>query len=554
MGKYYRETTLKSDIDKLRKMPQKSIYPYYLHSLSIDRLRGLSDTEIEFRFPVTAVIGVNGSGKSTVLGAAALSSQSIKPQVFFARAGKYDDSMRGWSVEYRQNIGQNGIDNVKTSCTTYPDARWRRNKAISTRPVTYIGVTRTIPANERKNLTKFSGLKFTASHEIPLSDTVKNEVKQIISKETENYIRLSIESGNQKRRTGPREIYAVDSGSSKGTNYSQFHFGAGEASIISIVDEIERSDDYSLILIDELENGLHPVAVNRLVEYLLRVAKRKKVQIIFTTHSNDALKALPDEAVYYVTSGKLSRGKPDVETLKTLTGDVDTSLAFLVEDKAAKNFVEGMLRTYRSQYNPQKAPNLDEIEVHFVGGAQNVEQQTKSLTNSTFVKFPVVGLLDGDQSQKQEGEIRAKKFKDWNNKYNSEGSAESNPGQNAPRSYMGFLPGKYDPEQVLFQDTIQAFNNKTSDGIQTTLEKLTVMLGLTPDHIPEVRQLCERINLEIQDFHTVFERLNDELHCSGVQIVETAFVNSWCEAYPEKVRNFFKPFEDLIPMRTFAVF
>lgn len=51
--------------------------------------------------------------------------------------------------------------------------------------------------------------------------------------------------------------------------YSEFHFGAGEASIIRIVSKIELLSDYSLVLVEEIENGLHPVATRRMVEYLI---------------------------------------------------------------------------------------------------------------------------------------------------------------------------------------------------------------------------------------------------------------------------------------------
>jgi hypothetical protein len=68
------------------------------------------------------------------------------------------------------------------------------------------------------------------------------------------------------------------------SDYSQFHFGAGEASVIEMVSAIEATSDNSLIIIEEIENGLHPLATQKMVEYLFDVARRKKCQLIFTTH------------------------------------------------------------------------------------------------------------------------------------------------------------------------------------------------------------------------------------------------------------------------------
>jgi AAA15 family ATPase/GTPase len=74
-----------------------------------------------------------------------------------------------------------------------------------------------------------------------------------------------------------------------GNDYSQFHFGAGEASVIEMVTKIEATPDDSLIIIEEIENGLHPLATRKMVEYLFDVAQRKKCQIIFTTHAEAAI-------------------------------------------------------------------------------------------------------------------------------------------------------------------------------------------------------------------------------------------------------------------------
>lgn len=59
------------------------------------------------------------------------------------------------------------------------------------------------------------------------------------------------------------------------------------------------------MLIEEIENGLHPVATVRMVEDLVEAADRKKIQAIFTTHSNDALKPLPSKAIWVATQDRI---------------------------------------------------------------------------------------------------------------------------------------------------------------------------------------------------------------------------------------------------------
>ncbi|MEU6696567.1 AAA family ATPase [Pseudonocardia sp. NPDC046786] len=68
--------------------------------MQIKRMRSLADTEVRFDFPVTAIVGPNGGGKSTVLGAAACAYKDVAPKRFFAKSGKLDDSMANWQSEY----------------------------------------------------------------------------------------------------------------------------------------------------------------------------------------------------------------------------------------------------------------------------------------------------------------------------------------------------------------------------------------------------------------------------------------------------------------------
>src|ERR1035438_3177011 len=81
----------------------------------------------------------------------------------------------------------------------------------------------------------------------------------------------------------------------KEPHIQNFTLGLVKSSVIRMVMKIESLSDNSLILVEEIENGLHPVATARMVEYLIDVAQRKSAQAMFTTHSNDALAPLPPD-------------------------------------------------------------------------------------------------------------------------------------------------------------------------------------------------------------------------------------------------------------------
>ena len=93
--------------------------------------------------------------------------------------------------------------------------------------------------------------------------------------------------------TAQQRIYI---GSDGANAYSEFSFGAGEASIIHLVTDVEALPDGSLLLIDETENGLHPASRPTIGRAFISAADRKRLQVIFTTHSDYAPRApLPSE-------------------------------------------------------------------------------------------------------------------------------------------------------------------------------------------------------------------------------------------------------------------
>lgn len=89
-----------SDINALAGRVNKKAYDKYLRRIRLVKLRGFTNQEVTFDFPVTALVGPNGAGKTTVLGAAALIHRNVLPRRFFAKSGKYDESMKNWRVEY----------------------------------------------------------------------------------------------------------------------------------------------------------------------------------------------------------------------------------------------------------------------------------------------------------------------------------------------------------------------------------------------------------------------------------------------------------------------
>ena len=89
-------------------------------------------------------------------------------------------------------------------------------------------------------------------------------------------------------------------------NYTEAFAGSGEFSIVNLVYTINKSPKNSLILLDEPEVSLHPGAQEKLVKYLYNIALSNKHQIIIATHSPAFIRYLPDDAIKVLATNKLT--------------------------------------------------------------------------------------------------------------------------------------------------------------------------------------------------------------------------------------------------------
>ncbi len=80
-------------------------------------------------------------------------------------------------------------------------------------------------------------------------------------------------------------------------NYTEAFAGSGEFSVVKIVFDIMNAEEKSLILLDEPEVSLHPGAQDRLVHFLEKQCLAHKHQIIISTHSPAIVRKLPPDAI-----------------------------------------------------------------------------------------------------------------------------------------------------------------------------------------------------------------------------------------------------------------
>jgi len=490
-GKFRSEIRDNEIRDLLQKVKAQK-YGQYIRSIRLLKVRAFHQETVAFDFPVTALIGTNGGGKSTILGAAAIAYKSVRPSLFFPKSSIGDDSMSNWSIGYDLIDKSKNATQLIQRSARFKNAKWARDDLID-RPVLYFGIQRTVPAGERREFKKFATInyQFTGST-VALQQTIQNQVAKILGKDVSRFQRADISQKEQFYIGGDGTI-----------TYSEFHFGAGESSVLRMVSLIESAPENALVLIEEIENGLHPVAVRRMVEYLMDVATRRSIQSIFTTHSEDALGPLPHEAIWSSIDGKAQQGRVSIEALRAITGRIDETMAIFVEDVFAKEWVSAIIRN--------SAPaHIDEIGIYAVSGqsrAVNIHlghQDNPALDGM----LKSLCILDGDSSERED----------------------------LGKSILK-LPGQV-PESEVF--------NYVNSNLDPLAMKLAVALHLSPDKESHVKNVVQEVSRHNRDPHLLFSQVGEKAGLIPANIVSSAFIALWMQGNPIEVQRIATFIEDSV--------
>jgi len=265
-------------------------WPKRLDWVEIEGLRGWSGQRFNLPFPIMALVGENGAGKSTVLQCVASVYKANVPKPRFRWASDffldtYWDAIKGAEI---RGLVREGSSQFLTSIRK-PTGRWRGNPERRIRNVEFIDLRRIQPVSARTGYIKIADPqnKETASTPFPKDKLARFGA---IMGRAYDLAKMAVTQIDRKR--------PVPVVTQQGQTYSGFHQGAGE---ITIAELLQRDiPQYSLVLIDEVESSLHPRAQRRLIRDLAEKCRENEWQVVVTTHSPYVLEELPLEARAYI--------------------------------------------------------------------------------------------------------------------------------------------------------------------------------------------------------------------------------------------------------------
>lgn len=364
-----------------------------MFSIKLNELKGIK--ELQFVVPeqnnVYLITGPNGCGKTSLLVAL---SRMRNPNAFaegYRVTGydKYENSKitydyNGTAISYTKNDQRWSVTPKKEAKNIQAAFPYKvvsflttNGKRLYETPEQLLKVRRTERAAEPTIISAMNTI---------LGTTKFNELK---------YVQVKSMKGRQVNLHRENKLYILKN--SRGDKYSELSFSLGERLLLNALAFIESVTDNSLLLIDEIELALHPIAQVRFYQYLQEIVNSKKLTVIISTHSSSLVKVAKHRFYLEPQSDGTIEVLCDCAPsyiLKDISAEDDNKpdVLFLVEDVMARRYLNYIICKYDT-YEKFKL----HYKIIYVGGYDNVVKMVSQLgTIQPFDKRRIQALPDKD--------------------------------------------------------------------------------------------------------------------------------------------------------------
>lgn len=353
-------------------------------------IRGLRGVSVDFKYPLTVIAGKNGVGKSTILACASCAYQNrTQYRTLLAQKQYYTFDhhlVRGWGdvpaldvdVTFSCRQRNRSVEIVRL---TKDKTRWSGYRKRPDRPVDFIGTVRAVHPCELKLLRSKFGTDASNITSTALSPEQRAVAGRIVGRDYS-----CVDVGE----AGKHRLHRMHWGLAR---YSAFNAGSGEDISCLITRAIDNLPKFGLMVIEEVEMGLHPSAQRSLAARLLEACLDKEIQVICTSHSSDFLAAVPSSARVLLSKNDVDLdvryGVTVGEATTDLLGVPEVEMVVCVEDRVAESLV--------LELTPSRTRTR--IRVVRCGSWEDVLRHLASYQRDPCLG-KAIGILDGDRRDK----------------------------------------------------------------------------------------------------------------------------------------------------------
>lgn len=317
-----------------------------LISVEYRQLKGLKDVKINFGpKQVTGIFGVNGCGKSTILHSLLCfykpkndTTRNYLFSNFFKTTADTNWSGSGMTVKY--SYRDNRTEKEESKFYHKRIDRWAPK--YSSRPdryVFFLGINSCVPDIEEFSKSG-SRVDLEAPENIAKRDEILRAACSIMNFNYTDVKDQPVKLSKKKCRIVRRGGIGTD------MMYTSLNMGAGEQRMFRIIEMLINAPKYSLIIIDEIDLTLHTAALNRLMNFIVGIAERNHLQVVFTSHREE-LVGRTDINIRHLlqtNEGTLCLENTTPECIDRITGEVERTLDVFVEDDVAEAIVSKLCR------------------------------------------------------------------------------------------------------------------------------------------------------------------------------------------------------------------
>lgn len=323
-----------------------------LRSMSIRGIRGL-DAQIELDWPVVAIAGTNGSGKTTILQIASAAYTTVA-------SGARHYTLGRWIGPAMERLGESPniaadariiyqyYDDTPTVEVAYQPHRTRwgyPRRGNPSRFVQFIGIGNYAPRIEKIDRTHLARGRLEVRETRRIPNRTLESFSRILGR---SYDAAVIATVSVPAAEWTDDVPFLQRGD---VGYAWPNMGAGEQKLLRLIDVLEELPHQSLILLEEPELTLHGDAQQGFAWYLMTLARRNGHQIVVATHSSHIFETLPPEGRILISRVRgeatvLHRAPKFSAARKMAAGAIGASEIIFVEDQVAERFLTELVRRY----------------------------------------------------------------------------------------------------------------------------------------------------------------------------------------------------------------